>query len=576
MYSALKDEIKYLRDDMMTVKGDVKSLLLIVGGADWGRERPGGPAERSRPPGVGATTAERVPPSSTGKSADGGDDDDDDKTGGEMEKSTKLTPSSMGGMLHRNSSSMSDPALLTSSLWSLGPQGSRADNSDVGGVGAATEFSAMQQDVEDIAAIDATVARDYQTKKKNRPKKKKNMIRRRRGQKQQDVSKASDKNENGGSAAAAGSGRMTIVVCALMGMFAFFTCAQGTMGRKDWNRWRGPHSRRGRAVRMVPATVDNEDAHPPPKDYTLGENNKKKSSGDAFLRELQADSPESTNPMIPTTGDLASDEVLIPTPLPTYLYTSYPSHSPAFVCNDDPENCGCPNLRQADYRGSINTTNTGKACVRWDDENLNNFLMRASAINVSQFPDAGLKDNFCRNPFFNFGRAWCFTGAIGGEYGYWVAEECDVPACDSPHTSGLFIPMSSSRPMLSTPPSLAPTLAPRPTKMPLSFRSLSPTLSSSPTNTCHAADNSICGCEIVYKSDYRGTISTTEDGTECERWDAEWILFSDQTKEEKGLYGNYCRDPFDLDDSNGPACYTSADNFNDDGLPKLSLCVIPT
>ena len=87
------------------------------------------------------------------------------------------------------------------------------------------------------------------------------------------------------------------------------------------------------------------------------------------------------------------------------------------------------------------------------------------------------------------------------------------------------------------------------------------------------ADNSMCGCEVFQKSDYRGTHNIAGNGAECLRWDSEWMIFSGEIVESAGLDENYCRNPFD--DATGPGCYTSADIFDEYGEPKMSACEIP-
>ena len=89
----------------------------------------------------------------------------------------------------------------------------------------------------------------------------------------------------------------------------------------------------------------------------------------------------------------------------------------------NPELCGCASVNQADYRGTINITKSGKECIRWGDEN--------SYESPENFPDAGLEDNnYCRNPSpsFFYDRAWCITSA---DY----YEDCDVPYCFPPASS---------------------------------------------------------------------------------------------------------------------------------------------
>jgi hypothetical protein len=98
---------------------------------------------------------------------------------------------------------------------------------------------------------------------------------------------------------------------------------------------------------------------------------------------------------------MASNKSFVPTPTPTFgAHTSPLTHLPAYVCNTDPDNCGCPNFALANYNGTINTTITVKACVMWEDEGLNIFweTIHGGSL-LLKFPDVGLKGHIlCRNP----------------------------------------------------------------------------------------------------------------------------------------------------------------------------------
>jgi integrin beta 3 len=87
------------------------------------------------------------------------------------------------------------------------------------------------------------------------------------------------------------------------------------------------------------------------------------------------------------------------------------------------------------------------------------------------------------------------------------------------------------------------------------------------------ADKSKCGCDVVYKSDYRGTISTTKDGSECAKWTIEGIGMNNERIQEGGLDENYCRNP--VNDANGPGCFPSLGTFGEDGIPIFLYCDIP-
>eukprot|EP00584_Thalassiosira_punctigera_P022656 CAMPEP_0172573310 /NCGR_PEP_ID=MMETSP1067-20121228/136119_1 /TAXON_ID=265564 ORGANISM="Thalassiosira punctigera, Strain Tpunct2005C2" /NCGR_SAMPLE_ID=MMETSP1067 /ASSEMBLY_ACC=CAM_ASM_000444 /LENGTH=1416 /DNA_ID=CAMNT_0013365909 /DNA_START=302 /DNA_END=4550 /DNA_ORIENTATION=- len=97
-----------------------------------------------------------------------------------------------------------------------------------------------------------------------------------------------------------------------------------------------------------------------------------------------------------------------------------------YVCASDKEKCGCPRLTQADYRGWINTTETGIACERWDAD----WVREQVNYTEQQYIDAGLEESYCRNPRsrnqLDRERAWCYR-AGGSAFYDW--EYCSVPNC---------------------------------------------------------------------------------------------------------------------------------------------------
>jgi len=163
--------------------------------------------------------------------------------------------------------------------------------------------------------------------------------------------------------------------------------------------------------------------------------------------------------------------------------------------------CGCASINQADYRGTISTSASGRECLKWED------------WQVERFPDSGLEDNnYCRNPkYWYLPRPYCIT-ADGDD-------ECDVPICEDSLPSAY--PSSS----------LHPTISPKPTT------SLSPTQGP----PCEGSNPKVCGCHSVGQEDYRGSISTTARGERCIRWDET----QDRPQDYPGadLRDNYCRNP---------------------------------
>ncbi|EJK57793.1 hypothetical protein THAOC_22130, partial [Thalassiosira oceanica] len=87
------------------------------------------------------------------------------------------------------------------------------------------------------------------------------------------------------------------------------------------------------------------------------------------------------------------------------------------VCKSDPSSCGCQNIDQADYRGTVNSTGVNGVCSLWSDN-----------LDVDRYSnDAGLVSNHCRNPGgVNPYGAWCFIDI--GDWGK-TRYECNVPLC---------------------------------------------------------------------------------------------------------------------------------------------------
>jgi len=204
-----------------------------------------------------------------------------------------------------------------------------------------------------------------------------------------------------------------------------------------------------------------------------------------------------------------------------------------------PNICGCDSVGQADYRGTISTTVSGKECIKWDETRL---------YKPEYYPDSGLEDNYCRNPEQNE-RAYCFT-ADGDR------EDCDVPICEDSLPSAY--PSSS----------LHPTSSPKPTT------SLYPTQGPQ----CEGSNPNVCGCASVGQNDYRGTINMTVSGKECIRWDEkDDRYYNSEIFPRAGLDNNYCRQP---DTGVGGAwCFTKGiDGYTEYGLEQCDVpyCFPPT
>ncbi len=169
--------------------------------------------------------------------------------------------------------------------------------------------------------------------------------------------------------------------------------------------------------------------------------------------------------------------------------------------------CGKKSLQYADYRGTISKTWTGRECQRWDVQ-----APHRHSRTPSRYPDAGLEENYCRNPDGE-PQAWCYTTDGDKRWEY-----CDIPACvDDPDDD--------------SPPTFTEC------------------------GTVWAEDGSWVG-----KTDYRGTISSTSSGRQCQRWASQTPHSHSRTYERyptAGLEENYCRNPDGEADS---WCYTTDEN----------------
>ena len=86
----------------------------------------------------------------------------------------------------------------------------------------------------------------------------------------------------------------------------------------------------------------------------------------------------------------------------------------------DRSKCGVAPF-QLGYRGNIAITKSGRTCQRWDKQSPHRHDRTPQ-----RYPYSGLVQNFCRNPDFHPGLAWCYTTDPNKRW-----EECAVPDCNS-------------------------------------------------------------------------------------------------------------------------------------------------
>nr|XP_031326194.1 hepatocyte growth factor-like protein [Camelus dromedarius] len=168
------------------------------------------------------------------------------------------------------------------------------------------------------------------------------------------------------------------------------------------------------------------------------------------------------------------------------------------------QSCGIKSCREAacllcngeDYRGSVDRTESGRECQRWDLQH-----PHPHPFEPSKFLEKNLDDNYCRNPDGSE-RPWCYTTDPQME-----REFCDLPHCGSE----------------AQPRHEATTL----------------------------------NCFRGKGEGYRGTVNTTAAGVPCQRWDAQHPhqhRFAPEKYACKDLRENFCRNP---DGSEAPWCFTS-------------------
>lgn len=101
-------------------------------------------------------------------------------------------------------------------------------------------------------------------------------------------------------------------------------------------------------------------------------------------------------------------------------YTRAPPPPPPGSCIPNPNNCGCASTQQADYRGTMAVTTTGKTCQAWNSQS-----PHSHGLTPGNYPSSGLESNYCRNPDGEPG-AWCYTTDPSSRW-----ELCSVPTCDT-------------------------------------------------------------------------------------------------------------------------------------------------
>ncbi|XP_009288273.1 PREDICTED: plasminogen [Aptenodytes forsteri] len=177
------------------------------------------------------------------------------------------------------------------------------------------------------------------------------------------------------------------------------------------------------------------------------------------------------------------------------------------------------------YRGTTSITVSGKKCQAW-----NSMFPHRHEKTPDRFPNADLRDNYCRNPDGD-NSPWCFTTDPST-----IWEYCNLKRCDD-HTQ---------EPAPNDPPATT---------------AQNVGLTTPTTSDCINGNG----------KDYRGTVAKTGRGRTCQEWSSQkphsHKYFTPVTHPRAGLDKNYCRNPDG--DVNGVWCFTT------DPEKKWEHCEIP-
>ncbi|CAM9358488.1 unnamed protein product [Lampetra fluviatilis] len=252
-------------------------------------------------------------------------------------------------------------------------------------------------------------------------------------------------------------------------------------------------------------------------------------------------------------------------------------------CSDDP----CLVCIGQSYRGFVEYTESGRRCQRWDAQNPHKHQ-----FNPSNYPKFSLDDNYCRNPNGR-SRPWCFTTDKDVEWEYCNIKKCEVqPQVRPSRASGRhclegkgenyrglvnktatdivcqrwdsqtpqshkYLPSDYKCKDLSDNYCRNPDGAEAPwclTVKPEVHKSYCFQIARCPEG--NANDKEACYDGIG--EDYRGRVSTTRLGIQCQRWDSKSPhkpIIDVKNYPKAGLERNFCRNPDN--DRHGPWCYTT-------------------
>ncbi|XP_040523873.1 plasminogen [Gallus gallus] len=166
------------------------------------------------------------------------------------------------------------------------------------------------------------------------------------------------------------------------------------------------------------------------------------------------------------------------------------------------------------YRGTASITVSGRKCQAWNSKSPHDH-----GKTPEKFPNADLRENYCRNPDGD-SRPWCFTTDPSVHWEY-----CSLKKCDD-HTEEA----TPNDPPATVAQNVGLTIPPT-------------------TSDCINSNG----------KDYRGTVAKTGSGRTCQEWSSQsphsHKYFTPLTHPRAGLDKNYCRNPDG--DVNGLWCFTT-------------------
>ncbi|XP_035682931.1 plasminogen-like [Branchiostoma floridae] len=247
----------------------------------------------------------------------------------------------------------------------------------------------------------------------------------------------------------------------------------------------------------------------------------------------------------------------------------------------------CQDGNGAFYRGTVSVTGTGKPCQRWTSQSPHEH-----SYTPANYPSSGLEQNYCRNPDGeSVPGVWCYTTHQGTRWEY-----CDVPQCNEEtcqRGNGVSYKGTASvtesgktcqRWDSQTPHEHGVTPAEYPSSLLLKnyCRSLGGDSSAfgvwcyttDPSTRWEYCDVPACAepCQVGDGVSYRGTVSVTESGKTCQRWDSQSPHEHIETLDnypEAGLLKNYCRSQGGDSIASGVWCYTT------DPSTRWEYCDVP-